>query len=101
VSLLPALIKQPAEVLAFTFDFSAVIDASATVASISSITAANCGVVDGSADVALSNNTLSGRQAQTTLTGGTHGESYKLTAVVVDSQGQTHELDGLVEVIEL
>jgi hypothetical protein len=101
LSLLPPLQKQPAEVLAFVFDFSAVIDASATVASISSITATNCNVVAGSANVTLSNNTLSGRKAQTTVTGGTHGESYKLTALVVDSQGQTHELDGFLEVIAL
>lgn len=100
MSLLPALTKQPTEVLAFVFDFSQVIDSSATVSSITSITATNCGVVAGSSNVSLSNNTLSGRKAQTTVTGGQHGESYKLRAIVVDSQGQTHELDGLVEVIE-
>lgn len=100
MSLLPPLTKQPAEVLAFVFDFSDVIDASATVASITSITIANCGIVAGSSNATLSNNTTSGRKAQTTVTGGQHGESYKLRAIVVDSQGQTHELDGLVEVIE-
>lgn len=95
------LTKQPAEAVTFTFDFASVIATGGMVASITSIAIANCGAVSSSANATLSNNAMSGRQAQTRVTGGTHGESYKLTCLVVDSTGQTHELDGLVEVIEL
>jgi hypothetical protein len=98
---LKILQKQPAEKLAFDFDFSAVIQNPEVVASIISIIAVTCGVVAGSAGVTLSNNTFGGRAAQTTVDGGTAAESYKLTCKITDSQGQKHELDGIVEVIEL
>lgn len=101
MSLLPPLQKQPAEELVYNFDFSDVIDSSASISTITSITPTNCGVVSGSSNVSTSSNAISGRKAQTKVAGGTHGESYKLTAIVVDSQGQTHELDGILEVIAL
>lgn len=95
------LTKQPAEVVLFNFDFAAVIASSASISSISSITNTNCGVVAGSTNISTSSNAFSGRIAQTLVSAGQHGESYKLTCRVVDSVGQTHELDGLIEVIEL
>jgi hypothetical protein len=93
--------KQPAEKLAYTFDFAPVIASTDTVSSIVSIAFTNCGVVAGSTGLTLSNNVMSGRMAQTTIQGGTDGESYYGTCKVIDSAGQQHELDGLLEVIEL
>lgn len=95
------LTKQPNEAVFFTFNFGAVIDAGDTVASIASMTISNCNVVSGSSLATIGSNAYEGRQAQTKVTGGTAGESYRLTCRVTDSVGQTHELDGIVEVIEL
>lgn len=92
--------KQPGEKVVFDFDFSNDIAAGVTIASITSIVDANCGCVAGSSALTLSGNAFSGRVAQTTVTGGTHGESYKLTATVVDTAGQIFEHEGIIEVIE-
>jgi hypothetical protein len=95
------LTKQPAEAVICNFDFSAVIASSASISSVTSITATNCQVVASSSNVALSGTAFSGRIAQTTVSAGQHGESYKLRCLVVDSASQTHELDGIIEVKEL
>jgi hypothetical protein len=92
--------KQPYEELPFTFDFADVIPSGATVSAIDSIAAANCAVVSGSSNVTTGSNTTSGRSAQTKVSGGTSGESYKITCRVTDSNGHKHEHEGIVEVIE-
>lgn len=95
------LTKQPSESVLFNFDFSAVIASIGSISSIISITVLNCGIVSGSSAATLSGNAFSGRIAQTLVSAGQHGESYKLTCKVTDAAGQTHELDGIVEVVEV
>lgn len=95
------LTKQPDEAVLFNFDFSAVISSSVSISSIVSIGVVNCGIVSGSSAATLSSNAYSGRIAQTLVSAGQHGESYKLTCKVTDASGQTHELDGIVEVVAL
>lgn len=94
--------KQVSEELVydFRFDYSGGIAAGASISSVDSIAAVNCGVVSGSSSVTVSGQTSSGRVAQAKVAGGTHGESYKLTAKVTDSTGQKHEVDGLLEVVD-
>ena len=94
------LTKQPSEAVIFNFDFSAVIASSGSISSIVSIAVVNCGIVSGSSAATLSGNAFSGRIAQTLVSAGQHGETYKLTCKVTDGAGQTHEDDGLIEVVE-
>lgn len=95
-----AIRKQPAEVIRVVFDYTLVLSSSATVSSISSIAAAKAGVVSGSGDVTLSGQASAGKKASVLVAGGTSGESYKVTARVQDSDSQTHELEGIVEVVD-
>ncbi len=92
--------KQPAETIRVVFDFTDVMASAATVASITSIGATNCNVVQSSASLTVSGQSYAGKKVTCFAAGGTSGESYKLTAIAVDSDGQTLELDGYVEVLD-
>jgi hypothetical protein len=92
--------KQPSEVVKIVFDFTDVLGSAATIASITSITSTNCGVVSGSVALTLSGQTFAGKKVACFGAAGTAGETYKQTAIAVDSDGQTLELDGYVEVVD-
>lgn len=95
--------KQPSEKLVYDFDFSyeGGIDELYAIQSVTSIASVTCGIVNQSLALSLGVPAFQGRVAQVTISGGTHGESYKLTAIVVDTVGQIHELEGFLEVINL
>lgn len=94
--------KQVAEAVIVQFDFAPDMATAETLSSVTSILAVNQGDVDGSDDVTITSvaiSTVSTQIAQCVVSGGTSGERYKLTAVVVTSAGQTLEADGYLRVI--
>ena len=91
--------KQPAEVIRIVFDFTEVMTSLASIASITSITSTNCLIIGTSSALTISGQAFAGKKVTCFASGGTSGETYKLTAIAVDSDGQTLELDGYVEVI--
>lgn len=95
---LPSLIKQPAESRLLSMDFSALLAQGETVLSVSSFTA---DTPTGAAALAISGILASGFYAQARVAGGTSGTVYKLTALVVTSQGNTLEGEGLLQVKNL
>lgn len=96
--------KQIAEAVIVQFDFSPDMAEAETLSSVTSIVSANQGDVGGSSNVTISNIALSSvstKIAQCLVSGGTVGERYKLTAIVVTSAGQTLEADGYMRVRNL
>lgn len=95
---LQTIFKQSYEERLFQFDFSGLMSASATISSIVSVASVSRGDVDGSSNITISGQTASEQLVQALFVGGTSGETYKITAKVVDSEGQKLELDGLLRV---
>ncbi len=94
---LQALEKQEGEAKTFTWDFTADLQG-ATISSITSTAQTNLGRVTSSVPVALGTASFNTNQVQARIGSGTHGEDYKMTALVLDSNGNTLELDGLLQV---
>lgn len=92
---LQSLIKQPAEVLERAVAF----DTEAAIAAIVSVTAAKRNLVVGSAALTVSGS-LAGGVLTVTMSAGTDGESYLVTAIADDADGQTLEAELDVAVID-
>lgn len=90
---LPLLEKQPNETRRYYADFSAKLRGN-TISSIISLTLAGLGRVSGAAALTPGGTTIDGDSVTFTLAGGTSGEVYKVTVLVVDSGGNTLECDG-------
>lgn len=93
------LIKQPITNRRFTMDFSALL-LNAGLASVVSVSSRRLNRVAGAASVVLGAATISGSSVTFQIGGGTSGEAYKITVVVVDTVGNTLEGDGLLLVKE-
>ena len=90
---LPLLEKQPSENRRFYMDFAEKLRGS-TIVSISSFGWAGLGRITGASALTPGTATIDGDAVTFTLAGGTSGEVYKVTVVVVDSAGNTLEGDG-------
>lgn len=88
---LQTLFKQSYEERIFQFDFSAFMATGATLSSVVSV------VSDG-AGLTISSAAVSGTLCQALFAGGSSGTTYKITAKVIDSDGQKLELDGNLRV---
>ncbi|HKJ94089.1 MAG TPA: hypothetical protein VKA32_00500, partial [Gammaproteobacteria bacterium] len=95
------LYKQPWEQKAYQFDFSALIPDGRTIATVDSVAQVAAGHQSGSADVTLGTPAAAGRTVQVSIGDGTAGERYKLTARVTDSEGDKHEGEGHLMVVDL
>ena len=87
------LIKQPAESRLYTMDFSQNLASGVTLSSVTSVAASPSGLTLSGA-AAVSNDVY----AQQQISGGTAGIVYTVTFVVVDSQGNTLEGEGKLQV---
>jgi hypothetical protein len=91
---IPTLEKQPGESKIFSMNFTARIASSATIASITSITATPAGLtLVGSA-------TAVGKKVFQRISGGTNLASHLITIVIVDSDGNTVEGEGRLNVFD-
>lgn len=91
----PTLTKQPAESRLFEMDFAAMLATGETLSSVSSVTAAPAGLtLTGAASA-------SGTSAFQRIEGGTAGVTYRVTFVVVTSNGNTLEGEGNLAVRDL
>ena len=95
---LQTLTKQSYEERLFSFDFSGKMSTSATISSVVSVVVTNLGNVSGSTSVSVASIAASGQTVQAVYSGGTSGETYKITAKAIDSDGQKLEVDGLLRV---
>ena len=91
---IPTLEKQPSESKIFSMDFTARIGASATIASVTSITATPAGLTLVGAATAV------GKKVFQRISGGTSLASHLITVVVVDSDGNTVEGEGRLNVLD-
>ncbi len=98
---LPYLTKQPSEDRLYEMDFSALLAAGETLSSVSSITQAARGNVQGAASLVIGSGAASGAKVQFRISGGTDGEDYKITVVATTSQGNTLEGEGWLYVRDL
>lgn len=97
---LPAVIKQPNENRIYTFDFSALLGLN-TISSVTSVVQDNQNLVSGSTALSLTSITNSDNKVQVRISSGTDKEHYKLTALVLDTGGNTLEGDGMMFVEDL
>lgn len=95
---LTTLQKQSYEERVFQFDFSGKMASDATISSVVSIVPTIEGYVPGSINITVASISAVGQLVQAIYRGGTSGEIYKITAKVVDSNGQRLELEGLLRV---
>ena len=98
---LEALVKQPSESRLYTFDFTALLSTN-TISSVTSIVQINQNLVSGSSALTLGSPTTDNTSlVQIRVEDGTDLEDYKLTAIIVDSGGNTLEGEGLLRVRDL
>lgn len=90
---LPLLEKQPAETRRYYMDFAEKLRGR-TIASVTSLSIAGLGRITGAAAITPGAFTIDGDAVTFTLAGGTSGEVYKVTVLIVDSGGNTLEGDG-------
>jgi hypothetical protein len=96
---LPMLEKQPNETRRFYMDFAEKLRGN-TIVSISSLAIASLGRIPSSAAVTPGTQSIHGDSITFTLAGGTSGEVYKVTVIIVDSAGQVLEGDGALFVTD-
>lgn len=89
--------KQPSEAITFDYDFTDALGEGATVQSITAVSFIARG--NGSALV-NQGQAVDGLHALVRWAGGTDGETYSTTVRVLDSDGDSHELDGEIVVID-
>lgn len=94
---LPMLIKQPAETRRYYMDFGEKLRGRSIV-SITSVSIASLGRIDGAEAITPGTAAAEGDAVTFTLAGGTSGEVYKVTVIVVDSGGNILEGDGALQV---
>src|SRR5574343_615445 len=97
---LQTLKKQAYEARLFQFDFSAKMATEAALATVVSIVSANQGNIVGSTNLTIAGQTIAGQILQAKYSGGTSGETYKITAKVTDSDGQELEEEELLAVLD-
>lgn len=90
--------KQPTEQLIWEFDFSLRLG-TGTVASIVAATVTPLGLVTQVTALTIGAQDFAGQAVRLRLDGGTDGERYAVAVRVLDSAGQTHELDAEFAVI--
>lgn len=88
------LVKQPSESRLYDFEFANLLASGVTLSSVQSLTADSAGLTLGSA-------TVSGTRVQVRIGAGTHGATYKLTCIAVDSQSNVLEAEGYLSVQDL
>lgn len=88
---LQTLFKQSYEERIFQFDFAGMMGTGATLASYVSVVSDNVALT-------ISSIGVSGTICQAMFIGGVSGTTYKITAKVIDSDGQKLEMDGLLRV---
>lgn len=89
------LIKQPGESRLYSMDFSGLLAAGETLASVDSVVDSPVGVTFDGSPVA------SGVYAQQRISGGTSGIKYKVTMTVTTSAGNVLEGEGVLQVKDL
>jgi hypothetical protein len=87
------LVKQPSESRLYKMDFKRSLDSEDKIMSVASVVATPSTVVIGEA-------VSDDRHVSFRVSGGTSGESYNITVVVITSKGETIEGDGLLIVKE-
>lgn len=88
------LVKQPSENRLFSMEFAPLMAEGSTLISVTSAASTPAGLTVGA-------NAVSGTKATVRLSAGTAGVLYKVTMVVVDSDGNTLEGEGLLQVKDL
>lgn len=91
----PSLIKQPAEDRLYSMNFASMLAPGETISSVSSVVVAPAGLTLSGAASA------SGTEAFQRISGGTAGQRYKVTFVVVTSSGNTLEGEGYMQVKDI
>jgi hypothetical protein len=97
---LPVCVKQPGESRLFRMYFTDLL-VNAQVTSVTSVVAVSQNKVSGSSSVTVGTNTFGPDYVDVRLSAGTDLENYKITAVVVDTAGNTLEGDGVLYVRNL
>lgn len=97
---LPVLVKQPAEKRTYRIEFTNLL-VGATLATVNSVSSENQNKVGGSTAVTLGTPAVSGDAVEFTIEAGTDDENYKITAEVVDSEGNILEGEGMLYVRDL
>ena len=99
---LEVLIKQPSETRIYDLKFDDVLPSGATISQINQVKAEPRGNVVNSDTLNVGSPTGVGTTSvQMTISGGKDGEDYKITAVIVDSSGNTLEGEGMLYVRDL
>lgn len=94
--------KQSGERLIYAFEFADKIgDTGVTISTIDTLTATKLGLVDGSAAVTISGQAIVGQAVQAFIESGTSGEAYLLRCRITDSEGQLHEGDATLRVLDI
>lgn len=90
--------KQPTEALIWAFDFSLRLPGG-TIASIAAVAVTALGLVAQVTPLTIGAQEFAGQAVRLRLDGGTDGERYAVAVRILDSIGQTHELDAEFAVI--
>ena len=94
----PQLEKQPSESLLYDMDFTGRLASGVTIVSVTSVDFTPDDVVDDDFDIGGA--VPSGTRIQFRCSDGTAGTKYKITAVVVDSAGNTLEGEGYLFILD-
>jgi hypothetical protein len=88
------LMKQPSESYIYTMVFSPNMDVGETITGINSLTCTPAGLTIGYPEPPL----ISGQEIQFRISGGTNKQSYKVSAIVSTSKGNTLQFDAILSV---
>jgi hypothetical protein len=94
---LQTLTKQPSESRAYDMDFRGILDDGVTVASVTSFTASPTTVPA----LTITGTAFAGTVVQRQIAAGANDTMYKVTCIIVDSQGNTIEGEGYLYVKDL
>ena len=90
---LDAITKQPSESLVIDMPISNRMRTSDTISSVTSVESTR---LSGSGTLTITNKTYSGTTVQARYAGGTDGDIYKITSIVVTTGGDTVETDAVL-----
>jgi len=93
--------KQPAEKRIIAFDFTERLTGSKTISSATTISSTKANLITGSTALTLSGQVTDDPYVKVFAADGTSGEDYVLLSRITDSDGEIHELDAILRVIEL
>lgn len=94
---IPTLEKQPSESLVYSMNFTSRLDATATVATIVSVVETPVTVPP---LILVGGAVISGKKVNQRISGGKDGSSYIITVVITDSDGNTKEGEGRLNVVD-